>query len=286
MQADLPSLQTLLSAHGLFAKKSFGQHFLLNEHLLDRIAGYAGDVQGAHVFEIGPGPGGLTRALLKRGAKLTVIEKDPRFLPLLTPLQQAYPEQLTVVQEDALEVELLALAPPPRKIVANLPYNVATPLLVNWLHDVAAHGQSAYAQMTLMFQKEVAERIAAEPGNKDYGRLTVLSQWLCDIVWHQDLPPGAFSPPPKVESAVISLMPLTAPRFEAKLESLERITAASFNQRRKMLRVSLKTLEVDTEKLLHDAGIDGSRRAETLDVESFCRLANTYDDLTSLVTKS
>lgn len=282
----LPSLRDMLKEHGLFAKKSFGQHFLLDETLLDTIAHYAGDVSLCNVFEIGPGPGGLTRALLKRGAKLVVIEKDPRFLPMLEALQLAYPHHLTILQEDALGVNLLQLAPAPRKIVANLPYNVGTPLFVGWLHDIAAHGKGAYEQLTLMFQKEVAARIAASPGTKDYGRLAVLAQWLCDITWHQDLPTGAFTPPPKVASSVISLMPLAKPRFDAKLDSLERVTASAFNQRRKMLRSSLKALGVDTERLLTEAQIDGRLRAEVLEVAAFCRLANAYDALIKSATKT
>lgn len=283
---SLPPLRDLLKAHELFAKKSFGQHFLLDERVLELIASYAGDVENHHVFEVGPGPGGLTRALLARGASVTAIEKDPRFLPLIEPLKETYPSKFTLLQEDALKTNLLELAPSPRKIVANLPYNVATPLLVNWLHEINAHGQNAYTQLTLMFQKEVAERIAAEPDTGAYGRLAVLSNWLCDVVWHQDLPAGAFTPPPKVTSAVISLIPLAKPRFEANLKSFERVVATAFNQRRKMLRVSLKALGLDATALLEHAHIDGTKRAEVLDVEAFSRLANSYDALTKSATKS
>ncbi len=277
----LPPLRDLLRMHELAAKKSFGQHFLLDERVLDGIVDFAGDIRGCHVFEIGPGPGGLTRAMLARGARLTVIEKDSRFLPLLTPLADHYPNQLDIVEGDALKINLLTHASAPRKIVANLPYNVATPLLIHWLHDVAAHGQNAFTQLTLMFQKEVAERIVAAPDSDAYGRLAVLTHWLCDTVWNQDLPAGAFTPPPKVTSSVITLLPLAKPRFPANLKSLERVTASAFNQRRKMLRGSLKALGVNVEQLLRNADINGELRAEVLDTHAFCRLANAYDALTS-----
>jgi 16S rRNA (adenine1518-N6/adenine1519-N6)-dimethyltransferase len=282
----LMPLRDLLRTHELFAKKSFGQHFLLDERILDGIVNHAGDMQNYHVFEIGPGPGGLTRAMLAKGATLTIIEKDSRFLPLLKPLQNAYPNQLHIIEGDALKVNLMEHSPAPRKIVANLPYNVATPLLVKWLHDIAAHGQKAYTQLTLMFQKEVAERIVAAPATDAYGRLAVLTGWLCDTIWNQDLPAGAFTPPPKITSSVITLLPLAKPRFEANLKSLEHVTASAFNQRRKMLRGSLKSLGVDAETLLKNADIDGTKRAEVLDVEAFCRLANAYDALTKSDTKS
>lgn len=270
---DLPSLKLLLQAHGLLAKKSLGQHFLLDEHLLDIIASYAGDVRGQHVIEVGPGPGGLTRALLARGAHVSVVEKDERFAPLLAVLASAYPKQFSLNMADATRVDATELCPAPRQIISNLPYNVGTLLLMNWLMQIAEHGADAYTRLTLMFQKEVARRVMAEPDSKAYGRVSVLSQYLCDMEWHQDVPAAAFSPPPKVDSAVISLVPKAKRVMEVEVARLEKVVATAFNQRRKMLRQALKPLG-DAEALLEAAGIDGTKRAENLSVEEFCRLAS------------
>jgi len=271
----LPPLKDLIARHGLNTKKSLGQHFLLDENICARIAHCAGDVAGCTVIEIGPGPGGLTRALLQAGAKqLIAIEKDQRCVAALSELKESFP-QLAVIEADALEADLPTLSPAPRKVVANLPYNVGTALLIKWLDDIHVDPQ-AYQSLTLMFQREVAGRIMAEPGSKDYGRLSVISQWLCETAHHFDLPPGAFSPPPKIHSSVITLVPRPKPLYPADKTALERVVAAAFGQRRKMLRQSLKTLNVDTEALLKAAGIDGTRRGETLSVEEFCRLARKY----------
>lgn len=265
----LPSLRETIARHGLDARKSLGQHFLLDEALCRRIAALAGDLRGRHVLEVGPGPGGLTRALLATGAAtVTAVELDHRAVAALSELEAAWPGRLRVVEGDALEINPAALLPePPRRIVANLPYNVATPLLVRWLR-----GAASLEGMTLMFQQEVAERITAAPGSGDYGRLSVLAQWRCRCELLLRLPPGAFSPPPKVWSAVVGLTPHAEDPGEALFGAMERLTAAAFGQRRKMLRGALKPLG-GAEALLAAAGIAGERRAETLTVAEFDRLA-------------
>jgi 16S rRNA (adenine1518-N6/adenine1519-N6)-dimethyltransferase len=278
----MDSLATLIQRHGLAAKKSLGQHFLLNEAITERIVRYAGALDGVNAIEIGPGPGGLTRALLRSGAShVYVVEKDDRAIAIMHELAEAFPGRLTILHDDALEVDLLARVPAPRKIIANLPYNIGTQLLLNWLEQLylasrTTHHEPHITSLTLMFQKEVAERIVAEPGSKTYGSLSVFVQWLCEVRWDMDLPPGAFSPPPKVDSAVITLTPRPGPLVDVPKEALEKVLAAAFNQRRKMLRVALKTLGIDTEKLLADAGVDGTRRAEQLSVQEFCALAKNY----------
>jgi 16S rRNA (adenine1518-N6/adenine1519-N6)-dimethyltransferase len=263
--ADLPPLRESLAAAGLLAHKRFGQHFLLDLNITRKIARLAGLLDGASVIEVGPGPGGLTRALLEAGAHVVAIEKDPRFLPLLAELAAAAEGRLSVIEGDALAVDPAAL-PAHAPIVANLPYNVATPLLIGWLT-----GPLDPASMTLMFQKEVAERIVATPGTKDYGRLSVLVQALCAARIVMDLPARAFTPPPKVESAVVRLTPLPERPPAAIVHALQRITAAAFGQRRKMLRSSLKG--VGGEALLAAAGIDAALRAEDLAVPQFLALA-------------
>jgi 16S rRNA (adenine1518-N6/adenine1519-N6)-dimethyltransferase len=280
MSEHLPSLKHIIDRHGLLARKSLGQHFLLDTAITDKIARYAGDLKAFHVIEIGPGPGGLTRSLLMAGAKqLHVVEKDDRCIAIMQELEEAFPGRLTILHEDALEVDLVTQVPAPRKIVANLPYNAGTIMLINWLGEVYRHGTGAFASMTLMFQKEVALRITAEPGNKDYGRLSVLAQWLCDCRYDFELPPGAFSPPPKVSSAVITLTPRARPLVDVDKAALETILAKAFGQRRKMLRVALKGLPVPADVLLEKAGIDGTLRAEALDVETLCRLASVFASL-------
>lgn len=272
---DLPSLRALLEREGLWARKSLGQHFLLDPSITERIARCAGDVAGKTVLEIGPGPGGLTRALLQVGADpLIVIEKDRRFLPVLEPLIAWSNGRLHIILGDALDADEPALmkqfaAAPPAPIVANLPYNVGTPLLVKWLKSGAWRGS-----MTLMFQKEVAERIVAKPGDEAYGRLAVLAQARCSAAIQFTVPPGAFAPPPKVASAVIKLDDLAEPYPD--LDAMEKVTAAAFGQRRKMLRSSLKKLTKQAEALLGEAGIEPTARAEEIDQQGFRRLAEAW----------
>ncbi|MBR0658600.1 16S rRNA (adenine(1518)-N(6)/adenine(1519)-N(6))-dimethyltransferase RsmA [Neoroseomonas oryzicola] len=266
--ADLPSLRETVARHGLDARKSLGQHFLLDPAVCARIAALAGDLAGRHVLEVGPGPGGLTRALLASpAAEVVAVELDRRAVAALAELAAAHPGRLRVVEGDALRVDPSALLPAPRRIVANLPYNVATPLLVGWLR-----GAAAIEGMALMFQQEVAERICAAPDTEAYGRLSVLAQWRCRCELLLRLPPGAFSPPPKVWSAVVGFTPHAEDPGAALFTAMERTTAAAFGQRRKMLRGALKSLG-EAEALLAAAGIDGARRAETLSVAEFDRLA-------------
>lgn len=276
---DLPSLKQVIATHGLSAKKSFGQHFLLDMRTTDRIARTAGNVEGVNVIEIGPGPGGLTRSLLKAGAeKVYAIEKDARFLPILQDIRLCEPSRMVPIEGDATDIHLLELVPPPRKIVANLPYNVSTLLLINWLEAIYKDA-GAFQSLTLMFQKEVGERITAVPGNKDYGRLSVLSQWLCQARAEFELPSSAFTPPPKVDSVVVTLTPREKPLVDVSWKAVETVMAAAFGQRRKMLRSALKSLGIDVEKLLSIAGILGNLRAEQLDVVTLCNLARAYQSL-------
>lgn len=265
---DLPSLRETVTRHGLDARKSLGQHFLLDPAVCARIAALAGDLAGRHVLEVGPGPGGLTRALLATEATdVVAVELDRRAVAALGELAAAHPGRLRVIEGDALKVDPTDAIPAPRRIVANLPYNVASPLLVGWLR-----GAAAIEGMALMFQQEVAERICAAPGTEAYGRLSVLAQWRCRCTMLLRLPPGAFSPPPKVWSAVVGFTPHEDDPGPALFAAMERTTAAAFGQRRKMLRGALKSLG-DAEGLLAAAGIDGARRAETLSIAEFDRLA-------------
>lgn len=267
MSDPYPPLREVIAAHGLDARHSLGQHFLLDGNLTARIARAAGDLDGRNVIEVGPGPGGLTRALLASGAaRVVAIELDRRAVAAVTELASVSGGRLTVIEADALRVDLPDLVPPPRQIVANLPYNVASPLLVRWLRQAGA-----YERMTLMFQREVAERIAAAPGTPAYGRLSVLAGWICEGHIAVRLPPAAFVPPPKVWSAVVVLTPHATQPEPALFATMERLTAAAFGQRRKMLRGSLKAL--GGEALLARAGIAPERRAETLSVAEFDRLA-------------
>lgn len=266
----LPPLREALAAHDLMAKKSFGQHFLLDLNVTRKIARLSEVTADDVVIEVGPGPGGLTRALLETGARVIAIEKDGRFLPLLAEIAEAAEGRLTVIHGDALEANEAALfAQAGREggaIVSNLPYNVGTPLLVKWLT-----GRFTPASMTLMFQKEVALRIVAEPGSDDYGRLSVIVQATSDARLVMDAPARAFTPPPKVESAVVHLTPRATRPDAATLSKLERVTQAAFGQRRKMLRSSLKVL--GGADLCERSGIDASQRAEVIDVDGFLRLA-------------
>ncbi len=268
----LPPLREVIATHGLSARKALGQNFLLDLNLTAKIARQAGDLSGTDVLEIGPGPGGLTRGLLVEGArKVLAVEKDPRCLPALAEIAAAYPGRLEVIEGDALQIDALAHLTPPIAICANLPYNVGTELLVRWL--TPAVWPPVWNSLTLMFQKEVAERIIAKPGDKAYGRLAVLAQWRCDAQIVMHLPPEAFTPPPKVSSAVVHLRALPAPRFDADPKLLERIVAAGFNQRRKMLRASLKGLSPEIEDHLTAVGIAPTERAERVSLEQFCALA-------------
>ncbi len=267
----LPPLREALEAHGLSADKRFGQHFLLDLNITRKIARLAGPLDGCVTIEVGPGPGGLTRALLEAGATVIAVEKDPRFLPLLAQLQEAAPGRLTVVQADALKVDERALADAvrtgaPVRIVANLPYNVGTPLLIKWLT-----GPLRPESMSLMFQKEVAERVVARVDADAYGRLAVISQAVAEAQIVMDLPARAFTPPPKVASAVVRLDPKAERPSDAALAALETLTREAFGQRRKMLKSSLKLL--GGAALCEAAGINPEARAETVDVAGFLRLA-------------
>ena len=267
----LPSLSEVIARHALTARRSLGQHFLLDPSLLARIVRTAGPLDGRHVIEIGPGPGGLTRALLESpAASVSVVEIDPRAVLAMEELAAVAGGRLRVIGGDALRLDLPALVPPPRQIVANLPYNVATPLLIAWLRQAAA-----FERMTLMFQQEVAERLAAAPDSEAYGRLSVLAQWTCAVALELRLPPSAFTPPPKVFSAVVSLLPHAAQPEPALFATMERLTAAAFGQRRKMLRAALRGgLGAEpAARLLAATGIDPTRRAETLSVAEFDRMA-------------
>jgi 16S rRNA (adenine1518-N6/adenine1519-N6)-dimethyltransferase len=269
---DLPPLSEVINTFGLQAKKSLGQNFLLDLNLTAKIARQAGDLSGADVLEIGPGPGGLTRGLLAEGARrVLAIEKDPRCLPALAQIAQAYPDRLTVIDGDALEVDPLDHLTAPIKIAANLPYNIGTELLIRWLTPKV--WPPVWDNMTLMFQKEVADRIVAKPGSKAYGRLALLAQWRADAKIVMLLPPEAFTPPPKVNSAVVHITALPEPKFPADAATLSKLVATAFNQRRKMLRASLKAYGKDIEDKLVAADIKPTDRAETVDLERFCRLA-------------
>ncbi len=269
---ELPPLREVIARHGLGARKSLGQHFLLDLNLTGRIARAAPDIDSGSVIEVGPGPGGLTRALLAEGAaRVIAVEKDSRCLEALAELAAAYPGRLEVVEGDALELDLAALGSAPRQIVSNLPYNISTALLVKWLTAVAGDPR-AFSAMTLMFQKEVAQRLVARPRSRDYGRLSVLTQWLCRARPLFDIPPRAFTPPPKVTSTVVSIIPREEPLAPASLASLEKVTAAAFGQRRKMLRQSLKSLG-EPAAWFEATGIAPTARAEELSVEDFCALA-------------
>ncbi|KKX34390.1 16S rRNA (adenine(1518)-N(6)/adenine(1519)-N(6))-dimethyltransferase RsmA [Rhizobium sp. LC145] len=267
----LPPLRDVIQRHGLDARKALGQNFLLDLNLTQKIARSAGPLEGVTVFEVGPGPGGLTRAILSLGAKKVIaIERDSRCLPALAEIADHYPGRLEVIEGDALKTDFAALAPEgPVKIIANLPYNVGTQLLVNWL--LPGHWPPFWESLTLMFQKEVGLRIVASEDDDHYGRLGVLAGWRTDARMVFDVPPQAFTPPPKVVSTVVHLVPRPTP-LPCDAAKLERVTHAAFGQRRKMLRQSLKP--VGGEALLKRADIDPQRRAETLSVEEFVRLAN------------
>jgi len=274
MTADgLPPLREVIAKYDLAARRALGQNFLLDLNLTAKIARAAGDLTAGTTIEIGPGPGGLTRALLSHGARaLIAIERDARCLGALAEIAAAYPGKLTVIEGDALAIDCATLGTAPRRIVANLPYNIATPLIIKWMQQGAA-----FASLTVMVQKEVADRMIAKPRSKDYGRLSVLTQFLARPRRLFDLPPRAFVPAPKVTSTVIELLPLPEPAFPARLADLERVTQAAFGQRRKMLRQSLRSLGGDTEALMAAAEITPTARAEELTVAQFAALARALE---------
>ncbi|MCP4330061.1 MAG: 16S rRNA (adenine(1518)-N(6)/adenine(1519)-N(6))-dimethyltransferase RsmA [Alphaproteobacteria bacterium] len=267
-----PPLRDVIARYGLSARKGLGQHFLLDQNLTAKIARSAGDLTGANVIEVGPGPGGLTRALLESSAATVVaVERDARCIDALTELGARYPGRLKVIEADARRVDVSTLAPAPRHIVANLPYNISTVLLIAWLRQA-----EAFASMTLMFQREVAERLVASPRTHAYGRLTIAAQWRCHADLLFDLPPAAFVPPPKVTSTVVRLVPRPTPLCDADPTCLERVVAATFGQRRKMIRSSLRSLGIDANLLCEAAAIEPTARAEALDIVAYCALARAY----------
>ncbi len=277
MSAALPPLREVIARHGLSARKGLGQNFLLDLNLTRRIARAAAPLEGHVIVEVGPGPGGLTRSLLEEGAgRIVAIEKDCRCIAALEEIAAAYPGRLVIVEQDALTVDFAAIAEPPAKIVSNLPYNIATPLLVGWLKTEP--WPPWYASMTLMFQKEVADRLTAPPGSKTYGRLSIIARWRTTVKPLFDVDRRAFTPPPKVTSTLVQLVPVPVPEPACDIRYLERVTAAAFGQRRKMLRTSLKGVTADPERLLEQAGISGDHRAEEIDVAGFCRLAAALAD--------
>lgn len=268
MTEPLPPLRQVIKRYNLGARRALGQHFLLDLNLCSRIA-RAADVAGNNIIEIGPGPGGLTRALLEAGAaNVIAVEVDERCAAALEELVRIYPDRLRVVRGDALETDISALVGAPRRIVANLPYNIATPLLIGWLKRIAD-----FEKLTCMFQREVAARLAARPGTKDYGRLSVMTQWLCEVRLEFNVSKEAFTPPPKVASSVVTMIPRSQPLAPAGWDAMETVTRTAFGQRRKMLRSSLKTLNLNLESL----GINPTARAEELTVEQFCTLARALE---------
>jgi 16S rRNA (adenine1518-N6/adenine1519-N6)-dimethyltransferase len=267
-----PPLRTVIERFGLRADKRLGQHFLLDSNLLRRIVATAGDLSGRTVLEIGPGPGGLTRALLASpAARIIAVERDPRCLLALQELAEAAGDRLKLIAADALTIDLAELTARPLTVVANLPYNIGTPLLLRWLDRL-----DCLERLTLMFQREVAARIVASPGTRAYGRLSVLVQWLCEARSVMHLPARAFVPPPKVASSLIQLTPRPQPLAPADKSCLVRVLAAAFQQRRKMLRVSLRSLGERADALLEAADVPPTARAEEIDIAGFCRLARCY----------
>lgn len=273
--ATLPPLRDVIARYGLGARKSLGQHFLLDSNLTGRIARAAGNLADTTVIEIGPGPGGLTRALLATEAvAIVAVERDHRCVDALGEVVEAASGRLRLIHGDALLQDWRSLAPPPRAVVANLPYNIATPLLIGWLQDI-----EAFAGLTVMLQREVAQRLTAVPGTKAYGRLSVITQWVAGVDTMLHVPARAFVPPPKVDSTVVRLMPLSA-RHPARWHDIERVTAAAFGQRRKMLRQSLRSLG-DAAALVRSAGLLPTMRAEDVDVAGFAALARALADQSS-----
>ena len=270
----LPPLREVIAKHRLSAVKSLGQNFILDLNLTAKIVRQAGELQGFDILEIGPGPGALTRSLLAQGArKVIAIEKDVRCIGALEQIAEAYPNRLQIIEKDALNIDFIDYLKTPIRIVSNLPYNVGTRLLIRWL--TPRHWPSYWDSLTLMFQREVAERIVAKPGSKFYGRLSILTQWRCDAKIMMSLPPDAFKPAPKVSSAVVHFEALKKTRFEADQKILEMVVSIAFNKRRKMLRSSLKSLCPNIEKILENSDIKPTQRAEEISLEKFCSLART-----------
>lgn len=270
----LPPLREVIERYGLSARKALGQHFLLDGNITDKIVRLAGTLEDINAVEIGPGPGGLTRSLLRSGAShVYAVERDDRCIAALQELREAFGDRLTLYAEDAMKFSVTTHVPAPRAIIANLPYNIGTLLLMQWLDEIASQGPDAYQFLTLMFQKEVADRIVADPGSKSYGRVSVITQWLCEVHTGFHLPASAFSPPPKVDSSVIHLIPRKAPLYPCSKEALEKVVATAFGQRRKMLRSSLSSLVPQAEAWLTAAGITPTRRPETLSIQEFGVLA-------------
>ncbi len=277
MTPDLPPLREVIARHGLAASKALGQNFLLDGQLLDRIAAVPGNLAGETVYEVGPGPGGLTRALLKAGAKVVAVERDRRCLPALDELSQAFPGMLTLREDDALAIPLTDVLPEGGHIASNLPYNVGTALLVQWL--TGEDWPPRWKSLTLMFQREVADRIVAAPGTSAYGRLSILTQWRTTARLALPVHRSAFTPPPKVMSAVVHITPKAAPE-RVSPKAMEQLTAAAFGQRRKMLRQSLKSLPGALD-CLEMCGIASDRRAETVSVEEFIALGRAFSQASS-----
>ncbi len=268
--SNLPPLRDIIEEFGLGARKSLGQHFLLDINLTRRIASVAENLENRTVIEIGPGPGGLTRALVESKAKqIIAIEHDGRFIEALQSLVDVADGRLILLHADALKANYADLCQGPTKVIANLPYNISTPLMILWLKQALL-----FESLTLMFQKEVVDRLIAKPNTKQYGRLSVMTQWLCKVEKQFDVNPKAFVPPPKVQSSVVVLTPYKELPHLARFEDMEKVTQTAFNQRRKMLRASLKPLFQNTETVLNKAGIDPTQRAENLTIEDFARLAN------------
>ena len=268
----LPPLKDVISKHKLSAKKSLGQNFLLDLNLTSKIARYAGNLEQSDVLEIGPGPGGLTRSLLNEGArKVVAIEKDTRCIAALEEVQTQFTGKLKIVQGDALATEVRQYLTHPVQIIANLPYNIGTELLVRWLNSKT--WPSFWQSMTLMFQKEVANRIVASPGSKAYGRLSVMAQWRCNTKIAFNIPATAFTPPPKVESSIVHFEALKEPRFPAEVNKLEFVVSKAFNQRRKMLRGALKGHFKNVEEGLLAIGVVPTKRAENVTIQEFCLMA-------------
>jgi 16S rRNA (adenine1518-N6/adenine1519-N6)-dimethyltransferase len=269
---NLPPLKDVISKYEIRAKKSLGQNFLLDLNLTSKIARYAGNLKQSDVLEIGPGPGGLTRSLLNEGARQVVsIEKDNRCIAALEEIQSLFPGRLRLLQGDALSMNVTQYLTDPIKIIANLPYNIGTELLVRWLNS--KNWPSFWQSMTLMFQKEVANRIVAHPGSKAYGRLSVMSQWRCNTKIAFNIPATAFTPPPKVESAVVHFEALNEPKFPAEVDKLEFVVSKAFNQRRKMLRGALKGHFINVEEGLFSIGVLPTKRAENITVQEYCAMS-------------
>ena len=269
---NLPPLKDIISKYEIRAKKSLGQNFLLDLNLTSKIARYAGNLKQSDVLEIGPGPGGLTRSLLNEGARQVVsIEKDNRCIAALEEIQSLFPGRLRLLQGDALSMNVTQYLTDPIKIIANLPYNIGTELLVRWLNS--KNWPSFWQSMTLMFQKEVANRIVARPGSKAYGRLSVMSQWRCNTKIAFNIPATAFTPPPKVESAVVHFEALNKPKFPAEVDKLEFVVSKAFNQRRKMLRGALKGHFINVEEGLFSIGVLPTKRAENITVQEYCAMS-------------